>query len=78
MKINFSLHSAISDCTAAINLDKLYTKAYLRRATARIELRYFEDAKKDIEMILKLDPTDKEAKKMKIMVENRIRKESQV
>lgn len=65
MIINFfsvnSFHSADADCTESIIRDKKYVKAYYRRALARIELERFEDAKNDLEKILELEPSNKEA-----------------
>ena len=50
------------DCSVALALDPLYTKAYLRRGTARMGLEKYEDAKKDYERVLQLEPQNKKAK----------------
>ena len=47
------------DCSLAITLDPKYPKAYHRRATARAKLGKLEEARKDYEQLLKLDPTSK-------------------
>lgn len=57
-----NLYSAEADCSSAIQLDETYVKAYHRRATARMELKQYKEAKKDIEKILTLEPSNKEAK----------------
>jgi len=69
-----SLYSAESDCTEAIKLNSQYIKAYYRRATARFELKRYEDAKKDLELILELEPSNKEAKSLLSQVSKRIEK----
>ncbi|XP_058799680.1 RNA polymerase II-associated protein 3-like [Phymastichus coffea] len=71
LKLN-NLYSAEADCTAALNLNSNYIKAYHRRASARIELKHYEDAKKDIETVIKLEPSNKEAKCMLVQVQERI------
>ena len=43
------------------SLDKSYVKAYQRRATARKALKKFQDALKDFEKILELEPNNKQA-----------------
>ena len=40
----------------------MYIKAYSRRASVRISLGRLEDAKRDFEKILKLEPTNRFAK----------------
>ncbi|XP_068132699.1 RNA polymerase II-associated protein 3 [Hyperolius riggenbachi] len=52
---------AEEDCTCAINLDTTYGKAYARRGTARIMLGKLREAKEDFEMVLKLEPGNKQA-----------------
>jgi tetratricopeptide (TPR) repeat protein len=54
--------SANADATVAVGLDPTYTKAYLRRATARRELGDFEGAVRDFEKVLELEPKNKQAK----------------
>ncbi|KAG0726465.1 DnaJ subfamily C member 7 [Chionoecetes opilio] len=49
------LESATEDCTAAINLDDGYLKAYLRRAKCYQQLERHEDAVRDYEKVLRLD-----------------------
>jgi len=51
--------AAEMDCTLAIQLDKNYIKAYHRRGTARVKLQKYEDALKDFESVLKLEPNNK-------------------
>uniref|UniRef100_A0A673UAT9 RNA polymerase II-associated protein 3 n=1 Tax=Suricata suricatta TaxID=37032 RepID=A0A673UAT9_SURSU len=52
---------AESDCNLAIALNRSYTKAYARRGAARFALQKLEDAKKDYEKILELEPNNFEA-----------------
>ncbi|XP_043278722.1 RNA polymerase II-associated protein 3 [Venturia canescens] len=59
-----NLHMAEADCTAAIELDEFYVKAYHRRATARISLKQYDEAAQDIKKMLELEPSNKEAKTM--------------
>ncbi|XP_050413091.2 RNA polymerase II-associated protein 3 [Patella vulgata] len=54
--------AAESDATQAIQLDPLYIKSYLRRATARVGLQKFDLAKDDYQRILNLEPQNKAAK----------------
>ena len=51
--------AAEADCTQAIQLDALYLKAYLRRASACKELGKLLEAAKDYEHALRLEPTSK-------------------
>lgn len=63
------------DCTLAIGLDAKYSKAYHRRATARVKLGKLEEAKKDYEELLKLEPNSQlvkiELQKLEQQVESR-------
>nr|XP_004610495.1 unnamed protein product [Sorex araneus] len=52
---------AESDCNLAIALNRDYTKAYARRGAARFALQKLEDAKKDYEKVLELEPNNFEA-----------------
>ncbi|ELK36382.1 RNA polymerase II-associated protein 3 [Myotis davidii] len=52
---------AESDCSLAIALNRTYTKAYARRGAARFALQKLEDAKKDYEKVLELEPNNFEA-----------------
>ncbi|XP_061663460.1 RNA polymerase II-associated protein 3 [Syngnathoides biaculeatus] len=52
---------AEEDCTVAISLDKTYSKAFARRGTARVGLGKLEDAMKDFQEVLKLEPGNKQA-----------------
>ena len=44
------------------SIDPTYVKAYQRRATARSNLKRYEDAAKDYNMVLDLEPNNKVAK----------------
>ncbi|KZC06477.1 PREDICTED: RNA polymerase II-associated protein 3 [Dufourea novaeangliae] len=68
-----NLYAAESDCSAAIQLDETYVKAYHRRATARMNLKQYKEAKQDIEKILKLEPSNKDAKSLLVQIENKIK-----
>lgn len=47
------------DCSLSLSLDPKYVKAIHRRATCRRKLKKFEEAKKDLEALLKLEPNNK-------------------
>ena len=47
------------DCNLSIQLDPTYTKSYHRRSTARAKLGKLEEARKDFEHLLKLEPQSK-------------------
>ncbi|XP_043802645.1 RNA polymerase II-associated protein 3 [Apis laboriosa] len=68
-----NFYSAESDCSAAIQLDETYIKAYHRRAIARMNLKQYKEAKLDLEKILKLEPFNKEAKLLFNQIENKIK-----
>lgn len=56
--VNFKLNKledSVNDCTAAINLDDGYVKAYLRRAKCQQALEKHEEAVRDYEKVFKLD-----------------------
>ncbi|KOC70175.1 RNA polymerase II-associated protein 3 [Habropoda laboriosa] len=72
LKLN-NFFSAESDCSAAIQLDENYVKAYHRRATARMNLKQYKEAKQDLEKVLKLDSFNKEAKSLLTQIENKIK-----
>ncbi len=63
------------DCSLSISLDPGYAKAYHRRATCRTFLKRYEEAKRDIESLLKLEPTNKvaqqELSKLEELIEGR-------
>ena len=67
-----NFHSAESDCTIAIRLDETYVKAYYRRATARVNLKQYKEAKQDLEKVIQLDPLNTEAKVMLLKIGNKI------
>lgn len=46
----------------ALSLDPLYAKAYLRRTSARLGLKKYEEAKSDCKRVLQLEPQNKKAK----------------
>ena len=57
----YRLTEAEIDCDIAIRLDPTYTKAYLRRATARASRKNELGAIDDYETVLKLEPSNKQA-----------------
>lgn len=73
LKLN-NLYFAESDCTAALQLDDRYVKAYHRRATVRVVMQRYKDAKQDLQEILKLEPSNKESKALLAEVEKKIEK----
>ncbi|XP_069485965.1 RNA polymerase II-associated protein 3 isoform X2 [Ambystoma mexicanum] len=52
---------AEKDCTHAISLDGSYSKAFARRGTARAALGKLKEAQEDFEIVLKLEPGNKQA-----------------
>lgn len=52
---------AEGDCSTAILLDNTYSKAFARRATARVALGKLQEAKRDFEEVLILEPGNKQA-----------------
>ena len=50
----------IDDCSSAVQLDKSYQKAFHRRALAFMETEAFDQAVKDYEQLVALDPQNKE------------------
>jgi len=50
-------HYVIDDCSQALELDHRYVKAYLRRAKAFEKLDKLEEAVKDLDEVLKIDPS---------------------
>ncbi|XP_066447806.1 RNA polymerase II-associated protein 3 [Eleutherodactylus coqui] len=52
---------AEADCTQAIALDTSYGKAFARRGTARVMLGKLREATEDFEIVLKLEPGNKQA-----------------
>jgi len=64
---------AIIDCTSSLELDKTYVKAFQRRSAAYMALGMYNEAKKDIQDILKLEPNNKQAKVDIEVVNNKIK-----
>lgn len=54
-------------------MDETYVKAYHRRATSRMNLKQYKEAKQDLETILKLEASNKEAKSLLAQVEGKIK-----
>lgn len=52
----------INDCTSSLELDSTYVKTYQRRSAAYMALEMYNEAKKDLYSILKLEPNNKKAK----------------
>ena len=52
---------ALADCTAAIQIDDSYTKAYLRRGISHRRLNQTGQALKDLDIVLHREPHNKEA-----------------
>lgn len=64
---------AIIDCTSSLELDRSYVKAYQRRSAAYMALGMYNEAKKDIKDVLKLEPNNKQAKADMEVVYNKIK-----
>ncbi|XP_016415784.1 serine/threonine-protein phosphatase 5-like [Sinocyclocheilus rhinocerous] len=65
---------ALGDATRALELDKNYIKGYYRRATSNMALGKFKAALKDYETVVRVRPSDKDAK-MKYQECNKIVKQ---
>jgi len=61
--------AAERDASMAVSIDGTYIKAYQRRASARIGLGKLEEAIKDFEKVLELEPKNKAAKAEKEKIE---------
>ncbi|CAK4082665.1 unnamed protein product [Aphanomyces euteiches] len=59
-----NLSSAEEDCTAAIELDPKYFKAWSRRGMARFRRGKYAEAVADFEEALRLDPSNREVQKL--------------
>lgn len=68
-----SFYAAESDSSAAIQLDDSYVKAYHRRATARMNIKQYKEAKQDLEKVLKLERSNKEAKLLLNQIKNKLK-----
>jgi tetratricopeptide (TPR) repeat protein len=60
LKLN-NYTTAVKDCTAALDLDENYVKAWLRRGSAQRELGLLDEAIADFEAALRLEPGNKSA-----------------
>ncbi|KAK9297935.1 hypothetical protein QLX08_008473 [Tetragonisca angustula] len=68
-----NFYAAESDSSAAIQLDDSYVKAYHRRATARMNIKQYKEAKRDLEKVLKLEASNREAKLLLNLIENKLK-----
>ncbi|XP_022172655.1 RNA polymerase II-associated protein 3-like [Myzus persicae] len=64
---------AIIDCTSSLKLDHTYVKAFQRRSVAYMALEMYNEAKKDIQDVLKIEPNNKQAKLDIEVVNNKIK-----
>jgi len=58
------LEDSIKDCTSAIELDKKYLKALLRRAKSHLDLEHYEDAVHDYEAANRMDCGNAEVRQL--------------
>lgn len=56
-------------------MDETYVKAYQRRSAAYMSLEMYNEAKKDLDKVLKLEPNNKQAKLDVEVVNNKIVKQ---
>lgn len=68
----FSLRSAEADCTAALQLDSSYVKAYQRRAMARAGLGQLQEARADLLKVMELEPKNMASKAELMKLEKKI------
>ena len=66
--------AAIRDADSAIKLDSNYVKGYYRRAVANMGLGKLKAALKDFKMVIKVAPSDQDAKKKSIECEKELRR----
>ncbi|XP_033099979.1 peptidyl-prolyl cis-trans isomerase FKBP5-like [Anneissia japonica] len=64
---------ALKNCEKALELDVASVKAYFRRAQAQMGMNNNEVAKKDLEKVLELEPTNKAAKNQLTICEHKIK-----
>lgn len=74
----YRFNHAITDCSSSLKLDNSYVKAYQRRCSAYISLEMYNEAKKDLNEILKLEPNNKQAKLDIEVVNKKIQKVSKI
>lgn len=58
------LSDTVDDCTSAVQLDKGYTEAFVRRAQCFMEMESYDEAVKDFEQATRLEPKNIEYGKM--------------
>lgn len=66
--------AAIRDADLAIKLDSTYVKGYYRRAVANMGLGNLKEALKDFRMVLKVAPSDQDAKRKCVECEKELRR----
>ncbi|XP_021937972.1 RNA polymerase II-associated protein 3-like isoform X2 [Zootermopsis nevadensis] len=66
------LRSAEADCTAALQLDSSYVKAYQRRAMARAGLGQLQEARADLLKVMELEPKNMASKAELMKLEKKI------
>ncbi|VVC28766.1 Hypothetical protein CINCED_3A001072 [Cinara cedri] len=67
---------AVNDCSSSLKLDSTYVKSYQRRCAAYMALGKYNEAKKDLKEILKLEPNNKQAKLDIEFVNNKIKQDT--
>lgn len=67
---------AINDCTTSLKLDSSYVKTYQRRSAAYMALELYDEAKKDLNYVLKLEPNNMKAKIDIETIDNKIKQVS--
>lgn len=72
IKIFYRFKLVISDCTSSLKLDGTYVKAYQRRSAAYMALGMYNEAKEDLNKVLKQEPNNKQAKIEIEVVNNKI------
>lgn len=71
---NFTL--AEQDCDSALNLEPNYTKALIRRGTARHHRANYEQAIQDFHLVLEMEPNNTEVRKLLSQSENKFKEQS--
>jgi len=69
--------AAVEDCTRAIELDKTYIKALLRRSKAYDKLDQLEDSLADLDAVLAIDPKAPGVKAERDKMESRVKEKAE-
>ncbi|XP_050409166.1 peptidyl-prolyl cis-trans isomerase FKBP4 isoform X1 [Patella vulgata] len=66
-------NSAVEQCDKALEMDSNNTKAFFRRGQAQLNKNEYENAKKDFEKVIALEPENKAAKNQIVMCNHKLK-----